>query len=136
MLKKEITYIDFDGNERTETHYFNLTKTELAEKQMSVEGGLTTKIKRIMEAQNGPEIAELFKDFILMSYGEKSDDGKYFRKGKEISENFVSSMAYDTLFMELISDSQSAVNFLKGILPSDLSGKIDDEMKKEGLKTN
>lgn len=40
MLEKVITYTDYDGNERKEKFYFNLTKAELTEMELSMREGL------------------------------------------------------------------------------------------------
>lgn len=127
MIKKKIKYEDFDGNVREEDHYFSLTKTELTKLQMSVDGGLTTKIERIMSSQSGPEIAQLFSDFIDYSYGVKSDDGKRMIKSKEILDEFKSTNAYDVLFMELVSDTKKAIEFINGIFPAELSAKMQND---------
>ena len=80
MLKETRTYKDFDGKERTEDFYFNLSKAELMELEASVDGGWLNSMKRIISAQNNPAIMREFKNMILSSYGEKSPDGKRFIK--------------------------------------------------------
>lgn len=127
MLKKEITYMDYNDTTRTESFYFNLSKAELAEMQLSANGGLETYIKNIIEAQDGASMVQIFKDLILKSYGEKSPDGKRFVKSKEISDGFSQTEAYSQLFMELITDDKAAADFINGIMPKD----IQDELKKE-----
>ena len=119
MLKKRIKYTDYSGNEREEDFYFNLTKAEIAEMEMSVEGGLVEKINRLVAAQNGTEIMALFKDIILKSYGQKSPDGRRFVKSNELSEEFSQTEAYSQLFMQLVTDATFASDFIKGILPAD-----------------
>ena len=47
MLKKTITYTDFDDNERTEDFYFHLSKAEIAEMELSENGGLVKLIGKI-----------------------------------------------------------------------------------------
>ena len=127
MLKKEITYVDYNDTTRTEAFYFNLSKAELAEMQLSANGGLETYIKNIVEAKDGASMVQIFKDLILKSYGEKSPDGKRFVKSKEISDGFAQTEAYSQLFMELITDDTSAADFINGIMPKD----IQEELKKE-----
>ena len=127
MLKKEITYIDYNDTTRTETFYFNLSKAELAEMQLSASGGLETYIRNIVEAKDGASMVQIFKDLILKSYGEKSPDGKRFVKSKDISDGFAQTEAYSQLFMELITDDNAAADFINGIMPKD----IQDELKKE-----
>lgn len=132
MLKKTITYTDFDGNERTEDLYFNLTKAELMELQMSEIGGLEKRLRGIIMAQNGVEIMKFFKDIFLNSYGVKSPDGRRFIKNEEVKADFEQTEAYSQLFMELVTDADKMADFIKGVIPADLAGQVDEEMKKNG----
>ena len=118
MLKKTITYVDYDGNERTEDFYFNLSKAEIAEMELSTAGGLDKMINRIIAEQDGKRIIELFKNLVLKAYGKKSDDGKRFIKSKELAEEFSQTEAYSDLFMELATDAEAAAAFVNGIVPT------------------
>lgn len=117
MLTKAITYTDFDGETRTENFYFNLTKAELAELNLTTEGGLQNVIQKIIDSRNVPEITKWFKKIILMSYGEKSPDGRRFIKSEKLSEEFTQTEAYSELFMELLGDDVKAAEFINGLLP-------------------
>lgn len=119
MLKKEITYTDYNGTERTESFFFNLTQAELTEMEMSTTGGLTEMIKRIVSAQDTPAIISIFKKLILKAYGVKSDDGRRFKKSEELSKEFSETEAYSILFMELATNEKSASEFVNGIIPSE-----------------
>ena len=119
MLKKEITYTDYNGTERTESFFFNLTQAELTEMEMSTTGGLTEMIKRIVSAQDTPAIISIFKKLILKAYGVKSDDGRRFKKSEELSKEFSETEAYSILFMELATNEKSASEFINGIIPSE-----------------
>ncbi len=118
MLKKTITYPDYNGNTRTEDFYFNLTQAEVTEMEVSVEGGLVEMINRVIAAQDGKQIIATFKDFILRSYGEKSPDGKRFVKSQELRDAFAQTEAYSQLFMELATNADAAAAFVNGIVPS------------------
>lgn len=131
MLKKTITYTDYNGVERTEDFYFNLTKAEITEMEMSISGGFAEMINRIIAAQSAPEIIEVFKDLILRSYGEKSPDGKRFVKSEELSKGFSYTEAYSQLFMELAIDAEAASNFVNGIIPNDLDQNAKSNPVKE-----
>ena len=120
MLKKTITYTDFNGNERTEDFYFNLTKADITEMELSINGGYSAMIQKVMAEQDAPTIMKTFKQFIIDSYGEKSSDGREFRKSKEITDKFLSTEAYSNLFMELCTDAKAAADFVNGVLPKDL----------------
>lgn len=118
MLKKTITYTDYNGSERTEDFYFNLTKAEIMEMEMSTSGGLTEMINRIVAAQDAPAIIDIFKKLILKAYGVKSPDGKRFVKSEELSTEFSQTEAYSQLFMELATNADEASKFVNGIVPS------------------
>ena len=117
MLKKTITYMDYNGVERKEDFYFNLTKAELMEMEMSTTGGLAETIQKVVDTKDAPAIIRIFKDLVLKAYGEKSADGKRFIKSKELSDAFAQTEAYSELFMELATDADAAANFINGIVP-------------------
>lgn len=121
MLKKTITYIDYDGTERTEDFYFNLTRAEVLEMETSENGGLAKLLQKIVAEQNHKRIVELFKEIILKAYGEKSLDGKRFVKSDALREGFMQTEAYSQLFMELATNSESAATFVNGIVPATIS---------------
>jgi hypothetical protein len=121
MLKKTITYVDYNGLERTEDFYFNLTKAEVMEMEMSTTGGLAEQIQRIVKAQDAPAIIKIFKDLVLKAYGEKSADGKRFIKSEELKTSFAQTEAYSILFMELATDADAAAKFVNGIVPADMA---------------
>lgn len=121
MLKKTITYTDFNDEEVSEDHYFHLSKAELVEIELSHKGGLSESLKKIIESEDGKAIIAEFKNIILGSYGKRSDDGKRFVKTQELREEFESSEAYSTLFMELVTNTDSAVEFVNGIIPKGMA---------------
>ena len=118
MLKKTIAYVDYNGVKREEDFWFNLTKAEITEMELSTSGGLAETIQRIVQTQDQPAIIAIFKDLILKAYGEKSPDGKYFRKSEEIRTNFAQTAAYSEWFMMLASNADEAAAFINGIVPN------------------
>lgn len=124
MLSKKIKYTDYNGVEREETFLFNLSKAELMEMELGTAGGLADMIKSIVAAQDTPSIVKIFKKIILKAYGEKSPDGKRFlkvdEKGNPLSIGFSQTEAYSNLFMELATDTNAAINFIRGIVPGDI----------------
>jgi hypothetical protein len=129
MLAKPITYTDFNGLERTETFYFNITKGEIAEMELTHPGGYLDYIERIIAAKDQKELTECFTQLILSAYGEKTEDGRHFRKSKEISDLFHTSEAYSELLMELLTDVDAASAFVNGIMPKvDLTQEQQDEL--------
>lgn len=125
MLKKTITYNDYNGTERTEDFYFNLSQAEVMEMEMSTAGGLAEMIKRVVASQDAPSIIKIFKDLILKAYGEKSADGKRFIKSEEIATAFSQTEAYSILFTELATDDKAAADFVNGIVPKEMSKKAN-----------
>lgn len=117
MLKKTITYTDYDGNERTEDFYFNLTKTEVAEIEYSTNGGLVKMLEKIIQEQDSKKVLDLLKDIVLKAYGEKSPDGKRFIKNQELRDIFTQTEAYSELFFELMTNADIAAAFINGIIP-------------------
>lgn len=128
MLKKAITYVDYNGVERTESFYFNLSKAELIEMEYGTVGTFTSMVQNIIDAQDEPELIKLFKSLILKSYGKKSADGRRFEKSEEISKDFSETEAYVILFMELARDSKAASEFVNGLIPADIDR---GELKKQ-----
>ena len=120
MLKKTIPYTDYNGNKREEDCFFNLSKAEIMEMEMSTTGGLSEMIQNIVKTQDVPSIIKIFKDLILKSYGEKSPDGKRFIKSEELSTAFSQTEAYSQLFMELATNADAAAEFVNGIIPKDI----------------
>ena len=127
MIKKTITYTDYNGEERKEDFYFNLSKAELMEMELSVNGGFAEMIQKIVDAKDTPSIMKIFKDLILKAYGEKSDDGKRFMKSEEISQAFAQTEAYSELFMELATDDKAAADFVNGIVPADAAKELAEQ---------
>lgn len=121
MYKKTMTYTDYNGVERKEDFYFNLTKAEIMEMEMTTTGGMAEMIQRIVDAQDAPAIIKIFKDLVLKAYGEKSADGKRFIKSQELSEAFAQTEAYSQLFMELATDAKAASEFVNAIVPADIA---------------
>lgn len=117
MLKKTITYVDYDGNSRTEDFYFNLSKAEVSEMELSMTGGIEKTLKKIVAEQDMEKIVALFKDIILKAYGEKTLDGKRFIKNQELRDAFSQTEAYVELFMEMFEKEGAAADFINAIIP-------------------
>ena len=137
MLKKNIKYTDYNGVERDEDFFFNLSKAELMEMEMGTTGGLAEMIQQIVKTQDTPGIIKIFKEIILKAYGEKSADGKRFIKedatGAPLSIAFSQTEAYSQLFMELATDADAAANFIKGIVPVDISDEQLADIQKQQI---
>ena len=135
MLKKNIKYTDYNGVEREEDFFFNLSQAEIMEMEMGTTGGLAEMIQQIVQTKDSPKIIKVFKDIILKSYGEKSADGKRFIKkdatGASLADGFAQTEAYSQLFMELALDADAAAKFITGIVPVDISEEQLAEIQKQ-----
>lgn len=127
MLKESITYVDFNGLERTEEFRFNLTKTELTRMETGKSGSLSALLTKIVNAKDIPDILEAIEMLILKSYGEVSVDGKRFDKSEKISEDFSHTAAYDVLYEKMITDDEYAYKFLLGILPTEIAKQVEQQ---------
>lgn len=120
MLKKEIKYTNYNDIEVTETFYFNLTKAEVMEMEMTTDGGYHDHLMRIVAANDPKELVKEFKDLVLKAYGEKSADGKHFVKNDSVREAFSQTEAYSDIFIELSQNAEAAAVFVNGIMPKNL----------------
>ena len=119
MYKKTITYTDYNGEQRTEDFYFDLTKTEAMKLDLGIAGGLEAYMNRCLQRMDVPAILDLFDKIVLKAYGEKSADGRRFVKSNELSIEFTQTPAYDVLIQEIFSNPEKATEFMEGILPAD-----------------
>jgi len=129
MIKKTVTYTDFDGNERTEDFYFHLTEQELAEWELSVDGGLSGVLTRIINSRDDKKLMEIFKDLLIRSYGVKTPDGRGFIKNEEVLNSFKYTQAFSDIYMELATNDVAASEFVNGIIPANLVKEANKEMK-------
>lgn len=136
MLTRTIKYEDWNGVEREEDFYFNLSEAELMEMELGTEGGFTNMMNNIIKRKNAPKLMETFKKLILKSYGEKSADGRRFIKSEELSNEFMQTPAYDQLFMELCTNADAASTFVNGVVPKKLSEKAQSVEVQEQLKNH
>ena len=129
MLKKTITYTDWNGEERTEDFYFNLTRVEIYELEYDVEPGtsLTEVLDTLVKSKDYGRLIGTIKKVILTAYGEKSADGKRFMKGEDIRRSFEENPAFDELYMSLITDPKKIAEFIVGIMPSSVRDNLGSD---------
>ena len=130
MLKKTIKYTNYNGEEQIEDFYFNLSKAELTEMELSTTGGYGEMLQGIVAAEEHTKLVPIIKDIIFKSYGEKSDDGKRFMKSPELSTAFSQTEAYSELFMEIATDADASAAFVNGIIPTDVQQNVEEATKK------
>ena len=132
MLKKTIKWINpFTNEEEEDTFYFNITKAELVEMELATEGGLSESLKKVVASEDAGKIIAEFKKIILSAYGVRSEDGRFFKKTQELRDEFESSEAYSTLFIEILTDTDSAIEFVKAIVPADMADEVDEAVEQE-----
>ena len=129
MLKKTITYVDFNGETVTEDHFFHISQAELVEMEVSQQGGYQKYLEMISTSKDNARIYHAFTAMLKTAYGKKSDDGRRFIKTEELWNDFVSSEAYSTLLMGFFVDPASAAEFLSGMIPAGLDD-VAAKMKK------
>lgn len=131
MYKKTITFPNYNGEEVTESFYFNLTKAELLEMEMEQPGGMMEYLNTLIESKDANEILKIFKNLIRRSVGKKSADGRRFVKNEEITNDFMQTEAYSQLFMELATDAEEGARFINGIIPQDVAKEVAKEKAKD-----
>lgn len=140
MFKYTSTYSDWNGTQRTEDFYFGLSEADLTEMEFATKGGFTSYMNKITKAKDTDEAISAFKNLLLKTYGEKSEDGRYFVQNKEVSERFSYSPVYSEIYMRMVRDAKFAVEFFNGVLPKNMQRSsaelaqamkdVDVEMKK------
>lgn len=127
MLKKTITYTDFNGIQQVEDHYFNLSKAEIVKMDLvervregedSTTGGFAERLQRIGKSGTGKEIIETFEEFLASAYGRKSEDGRRFMKDPSFYQEFKESGAYEVMFMELMTEPEATAAFVNAVMPN------------------
>ena len=131
MLKKTVTYEDFNEVQKTEDFYFHFNEPELMEMELGVDGGLTDMVAKISATKNSKVILATFKDLVSKAYGIKSADGVRFEKSEEISNAFREHPAYPIIFMELAQNDEAAAEFVNGVLPEKIKKLVAERKKAE-----
>ena len=134
MLKKTVTYTDYNGVERTEAFYFHYTEAEILDMEMSTEGGFAERIQKIIDAKDQVSLMKLIKKFVIDAYGIQSEDGKRFIKNDKVKTEFLESPAYSKIWMELVMDDEVAADFVNNVIPSDMKGTLEGLIKAKEAK--
>ena len=134
MIKKTVNYTDFNDMERTEDLHFHMTEPELIKLSVSKEGGFERYIDQMIQTNNMKEVVAILEEVIQLTYGVKTDDGR-FVKNKENLEKFLSSEAYNVVFMEIAQNAETAAAFINGVIPKNLSKKVEESLANAGAQT-
>ena len=134
MIKKTITYTDYNGLEREEDFYFNLSEAEIAQMELGTAGGYTEYLKKITSAKDVPSLSKLFKEIIMKAYGVKSEDGRRFIKNDQVRADSEHTEAFSKIYMAFITDDKKAAEFMNGILPANIQQRAMEEEAKRSLE--
>lgn len=135
MIKKTITFKDFNGDSRTEDFYFNLTIDEIMELQFSEAGGLDQYINSIVQSDNNAEIYQTFKKIILKAIGKKSEDGRLFAKSEEIKNEFSQTNAFSNMLVEFMTNAEAGASFISALVPAEELEKIVSVVENDNSST-
>ena len=140
MLKKVITYKDYDNNDKTEALYFHLNKFEWLELETYTKGGLIENLEHAIESGNAKKTIDILKKIILRSYGEKNPETGGFEKSEDMAVRFSRTEAFSELFYELAYNEESSKTFFLGLIPNELRGEAERKMKElekeKGMESN
>ena len=126
MIRREITYTNYNGQKVTKPFYFNMNKMELVETMVDENNqSFLDVVQSLADSGDFYSLIRVLKKIILAAYGEKSDDGERFVKSDEIRRGFEESPAFPELYISLLTDTKQMIDFVNGILPSDVQGTAE-----------
>lgn len=126
MISKTFTYIDYNGDKRTETFHFNLTKKEMIEFGLDSENpdSYVNQLQELVNSKDNRKIFDAFEKLLLMTYGIKSEDGRKFSKSEEITAEFKETAAFNELIWYFIENPVEFATFVQQALPA---GVVSDD---------
>lgn len=130
-------YTDYNGVEKTETFWFNLSKRELTGLIYGPAEGLEGVMERLIHEGATGETIDMFEDIVLKSYGKKMPDGRFAKvddNGRRYADLFKETAVYDDFIMDLLLNTDSLIAFFNGVVPSDLGPQMEKttkELKKQ-----
>lgn len=116
MYKITRKFEDFNGVEKEQDFYFNLTKADILKMELSEEGGMDKRLDRLVKTKDMKEAIRVFEGLLLMAYGVKTDDGR-FVKNDQVRAEFASSAAYSDIYFELATNPEEAQKFVENVVP-------------------
>lgn len=116
MYKITRKFEDFNGVEKEQDFYFNLTKADILKMELSEEGGMDKRLERLVKTKDMKEAIKVFEGLLLMAYGVKTDDGR-FVKNDQVRAEFASSAAYSDIYFELATNPEEAQKFVENVVP-------------------
>lgn len=136
MITRTIPYVDYNGVQRKEKFYFDLSQFEATEIAMEMPDGIIEELTddegsdkqqtaiHLIEKLGGKGVMDFIKKIVLKSYGVKSPDGRRFIKSEELSTEFSQTPAFSSFMMKLMTDDKEASNFINGVIPAELASKM------------
>ena len=117
MIKETLTYVDYNGVERTEDFYFHLSKAEILDIETTMpNGSIEEWANSIFATREYDKLWKLFSNLVKQSYGIKSADGRRFMKSEEISKEFSETEAYPVLIEKFLTEPDFASNFFNSLV--------------------
>lgn len=117
MFKDVIEYEDYNGDLRSQTVYFNLSKAEMIKMEVGIKGGYGAYLQQIAKSNDSAAMLNAFEEIVRKAYGIRSEDGTRFIKSSEITEEFMQTEAYSEFLMKLLQDSKYMAKFCNSIIP-------------------
>lgn len=135
MITRTIPYTDYNGIQRKEKFYFDLTQFEATEIAVELPDGIIEELSEdgtnqqqtaihLMEKLGRKGVMDFIKKIVLKSYGVKSTDGRRFIKSEELSTEFSQTPAFSAFMMKLMTDDKEASSFINGVIPAELAAQM------------
>ena len=116
MYKITRKFEDYNGVEKEQDFWFNLSKADILKMELSEEGGMDKRLDKLVKTKDMKEAIRVFEGLLLMAYGVKTDDGR-FVKNDQVRAEFASSAAYSDIYFELATNPEAAQKFVEGVIP-------------------
>lgn len=133
MIKKTVTFTNYNDQEVTKSYYFNIDKLEAAELELEY-GDLIETVEELLESSDGKKVYGIFKEIILNAVGQKSADGNSFIKNQQIRDEFAGSPALGEIIMDMFKNPEAAGPFLEGMLPASMLAEARAQEEREKLE--
>lgn len=134
MIKKTLTYKNFNNVEVTKDFYFHLSKADMIE--LAIDGSFEARMKQAIAKEDKLTLFREFKKLIFLAVGVRSEDGENFAKPEMFREAFMTSPAFDQLIEYLFSDTDKAAGFVAGLLPAEAQERALKEIEKQDQESD
>jgi len=128
-VRKDISFVDLEGRERTETYYFHLGKTDWFELDVAHRENPSAYLMSLMQEGNSRELWKLWKQMLFAAVARR--DGDILVKNARIQEEFAGSGAFEALFEELINSEDAGGNFFLSMMPEDVRKQAEAQKNRQ-----